>query len=103
MKKGYEGKTTGMAYIYKTRFMPNGRSKAFYKKLDETETIETDPKTHEEVEEEFLYKSKSKFDFVTDGALSNENSFITQENVFFKMINKGMGFLMMSRNSVPKN
>jgi hypothetical protein len=50
--------------------MANGRSKAFYKNLDETETLETDPKTHKEVEEEFLYKSKFKFDVIKEGALN---------------------------------
>lgn len=103
LKKKYEGRTHGMAYIYKTRFMSNGRSKAFYKNLDETETLETDPKTHKEVEEEFMYKSKSKFDFVKDGAMNEESSVITKENVFFKMINKGMGYLMMNRMAVPSN
>ena len=102
-KKNYEGRVHGMAYIYKTRYMSNGRSKAFYKNLDETETLETDPKTHKEVEEEFMYKSKSKFDFVKNGAMNEESSIISKENVFFKMINKGMGYLMMNRNIVPSN
>lgn len=103
MNKKYEAKVSGMAHIYKTRFMPNGRSKAFYKNLDTTENLGTDPKTHQEVEEEFMYKAKSKFDFVKDGAMNEDDNFVTQENVFFKMINKGMGFLMMSRSAVPSN
>jgi ATP-dependent DNA helicase Q4 len=103
LRKKYEARLHGMAYIYKKHYMANGRSKAFYKNLPENESLQTDPKNHKEVEEEFMYKSKFKFDAIKEGALSEENSIITKDNVFFKMINKGMGFLMMSRSMVPAN
>jgi len=83
--------------------MPNGRSKAFYKKLDKEEELGVQHQTHQDVEEEFLYNKHSKFNFVKDGVLNDDCDLVTRENAFFKMINKGMSFLMMSRLSVPSN
>lgn len=103
LNKKYEGKTLGKANFYKTHFMPNGRSKAFYRKLDKEEELGNEHQTHKDVEEEFLYNKHSKFNFVKDGLLSDDCGLVTKENAFFKMINKGMSFLMMSRLSVPSN
>ena len=50
-----------------------------------------------------MYNKQSKFHFVKDGLLNDDCGMVTKENAFFKMINKGMSFLMMSRLAVPSN
>lgn len=103
LKKGYQERHTGMTHIYKTRFMANGRSKAFYKNLpDETQNLSTDPKNSKEVEEQFNYNAKTKIN-ITEIYSLNSNSIITKDNVFYKMINEGMILFMFDLCNVPEN
>ena len=61
LKRGYQERLSGMAGIYKSRYLPNGRPKSFYKNRGEAtgeEDLESDPKTAAQIEEQFMYAEK---------------------------------------------
>ena len=104
MKRGYQERLTGKAYIYKTRYLANGRSKAFYKNLDKKQNkTDNDPKSAKEVEEAYEYKAKVKMDITAMVDVYSRTSVITEDNVFYKMINEGMMLFMFERSNIPEN
>ena len=102
LKRGYQERLPGMAGIYKSRYLPNGRSKAFYRRNQATgeEKLESDPKTAKQMEEQFLYAQKK---VQIEQMVDKESTIITKDNIFYKMMNNGMKLLLLDRDNVPEN
>lgn len=114
-KKGYVERVSSKAGYLKSRFLPNGRSKSFYRKVDpneddlQTNQDKYEPDLAEQIETEGMSEAQKKEHIHkmnrTDVTLlaQEETSIITRDNILMKLMNDGFKLLLLDRSNIPES
>ena len=89
-KGQYRDKLCGTAQFYKTRFLPNGRQKSFYKNRN---TEVTDPfaiqsEASESENEYEIENGVKKIIIKSEHLLQDVDTIISKSNIFYSLLNK---------------
>lgn len=108
LKKGkYKERYSGKAGYNRAHFLPNGKRKSFYKnQMQQEEDLVDNGGNYEPLEEDFIGIEKmtqeQKVNHIKENhnvdltrLAENENSFVTKENIFFKVMNHGFKVLLI--------
>jgi hypothetical protein len=104
-KGQYRDKLSGTAQYYKTKFLPNGRQKSFYK--DRNTEINAPFAIREDAEEsegEYeIENGEKKAVIKTENLLQSRDAIISKGNVFYSLLNKATKLFLINASNVPES
>ena len=114
-KHGYKERVSSKAGYLKSRFLPNGRAKSFYKFKDDNEDDlknngdKYEPDLAEYLETEHMNEEDKKVHIKkmntmnVDLLAEEETSLITKENILMKLMNNGFKLLLLDKVNISKD